>query len=86
MRTTIATVAALFMGCALASNHLKITSPKESFSHQSTNLHTQPHVANILMLVGFVLFGLAYLYTVAMIFIDTANRDSETQVLLENDL
>ena len=86
MRTTIATVAALFMGCALATNHLKIRSPKESFYNQSKNLNTQPQVANILMLVGFVLFGLAYLYTVAMIFIDTANRDAETATLLENDL
>ena len=37
------------------------------------------------MIVGFVLFGLAYLYTVVMIFVDTANRDKETMEMLEND-
>ena len=37
------------------------------------------------MILGFVLFGLAYLYTVVMIFVDTANRDKETIELLEND-
>ena len=86
MRATLATVAALFLGLAEASSHLTKVSPKQSFYKQSVNRNKQPDGANIVMIVGFVLFGLAYLYTVVAIFLDTKNRGEETDAQLENDL
>merc|ERR1740116_143549 len=81
----LATVAAL-LGLVEASSHIKIYSKKESFYKLSTDMNkNQPALANILMYVGFALFGLAYIYTVIMIFWDTANRDKETVDLLSND-
>ena len=85
MRGTIATVA-LLLGYAYASSHIKVYSKKESFYNMSTDLNNpQPQTANILMYVGFVLFGLAYIYTIAYIFYDTSKRDEETATLLEKD-
>ena len=84
MRATIATVAAL-IGLVSADSHLTSFSPRESFFKQNANLNQQPDANNALMIVGFALFGLAYLYTVFMIFYDTSKRDAETSELLAND-
>ena len=85
MRGTIAT-AALILGYAYASSHIKLYSEKESFYNMSKDLNNpQPQVANILMYVGFALFGLAYIYTVGYIFYDTDKRDKECDVALAQD-
>ena len=82
MRATIAT-AALLLGYAYAGSHIKVYSKKESFYNMSKDMNNpQPPVANILMYVGFALFGLAYIYTVGYIFYDTDKRDKEVDVAL----
>ena len=85
MRATIATVAALLFSTVSATSHFKVWSPWESFAAESTNKNKPLQINFIIMLIGFAAFGLAYLYTVIAIFMDTANRDKETLELLEND-
>ena len=85
MRATIATVALLLFSTVQAGSHWKVASPPESFFGQSRSKNVPLPVNFYIMIVGFVVFGLAYLYTVIAIFMDTANRDKETQELLEGD-
>ena len=83
--SSIATVA-LLLGYAYASSHITKYSEKESFYKMSVDRNKQqPQIANIIMYVGFAIFGIMYLYTVFMIFRDTANRDKDESVNLEND-
>ena len=63
----------------------KVYTPVKSFTTMNANQNEPSPAGRIIMIVGFVLFGLAYLYTVVMIFVDTANRDKETVEMLEND-
>ena len=63
----------------------KVYTPVVSFTTMNNDQNAPSPVGRIIMIIGFVLFGLAYLYTVVMIFVDTANRDKETMELLEND-
>ena len=79
----VAVAALLFSG--VMGQATKAFSPRASFYLQSADLNAWTTPEAYLAGVGFVIFGVMYVFTVIYIFVDTYRRGVEFDEMIEND-
>ncbi len=77
---------AVMLSSAQAALETDFTTVKASFNKMSVPNNDWMDANKVGCILGFSVFGLMYIYTVVMIFIDTCKRGTEYEALIENDL
>ena len=85
MKFSHAFQAAVMMATAQALD-TRYTTPEASFKNMSMDRSEWIGANTVGCILGFVVFGLMYLYTIVMILIDTCKRGAEYDALIENDI